>query len=88
MDTVFVESVMVSVTLKDARRRLGELVRAVERGETVVLTRRGRAVACLAPIEPEQANRLPDLAAFRASVDVNGPPLSEVVIEARRAARY
>ncbi len=79
---------MTPVNLKEARRRLSELVKAVESGETVVLTRRGRKVACLTPFESGTSEPFPDLAAFRASIDVKGKPLSEVVIEARQEARY
>jgi prevent-host-death family protein len=79
---------MDSINLKEARRRLGDLVRAAEDGETVVITRRGRRVARLVPIERERHGRLPDLTAFRASVKVKGKPLSKVVTESRRKARY
>ncbi|MDY0168000.1 MAG: type II toxin-antitoxin system prevent-host-death family antitoxin [Thermoguttaceae bacterium] len=79
---------MDPVNLKEARRRLGDLVRAAESGESVTITRRGREVARLVPIEPKRAKRPPDLAAFRASIEVRGRPLSEVVIEARQEARY
>ncbi len=79
---------MDSVNLKEARRRLSDLVKAAESGESVVITRRGREVARLVPLEPKRPKRLPDLAAFRASIEVRGKPLSDVVIEARQEARY
>ncbi len=79
---------MDSVNLKEVRRRLSELVKAVECGETVVITRRGREVARLMPVESKRPDRLSEIAAFRASIAVQGKPLSEVVIEARREARY
>ena len=79
---------MESVNLKEARRRLGELVKVAEGGETVVITRRGREVARLVLAEPPQPKRIPDLAAFRASIEVQGKPLSEIVLDARREARY
>jgi prevent-host-death family protein len=79
---------MTTVNLKEARRRLGELVTAAEHGETVVLTRRGRTVARLVPPDQKDPKGLPDLAAFRASIKVKGKPLSQVVIDNRRKARY
>ena len=44
---------MRAISLKEARKHLGDLVRAAERGESIVITRRGRGVARLVadPIE-------------------------------------
>lgn len=42
---------MLSVT--DARRRLTEVVGRAERGERVILTRRGRPVAAIVAVDPE-----------------------------------
>lgn len=79
---------MTTVTLKEARKRLGELVRAAERGQPVVLTRRGKKVARLEPVGKGARQPLPSLADFRASITVRGKPLSETLIAARREARY
>ena len=45
----------------EAKNRLSELLRAAEAGRPVVITRRGRAVARLVPIEDD---RVTDLAAL------------------------
>jgi prevent-host-death family protein len=79
---------MDTVNLKEARNRLGALVEAARRGESVVITRRGRKVARLVPVEDRPDTLLPDFAAVRAGVKVKGKPLSQVVIEQRRKARY
>jgi prevent-host-death family protein len=39
----------MDVSIADAKNRLPELIRAVEGGETVVITRHGKPVAQLAP---------------------------------------
>jgi antitoxin (DNA-binding transcriptional repressor) of toxin-antitoxin stability system len=39
----------IHVSIKDAKNRLSELVRSVEKGERVVVTRRGEAVAEIGP---------------------------------------
>jgi len=39
----------MDVSIADAKNRLPELIRAVERGETIVITRHGKPVAQLAP---------------------------------------
>lgn len=41
----------IHVSIKDAKNRLSQLVRCVEKGEHVVLTRRGEVVAELKPPE-------------------------------------
>ena len=80
---------MVPINLKEARRRLSDLVRAAEHGETVTITRRGKVVARLVPPETQPAaKKAPDLTEFRASLRVKGKPMSQVVIDMRREARY
>lgn len=43
---------MTTVGVHEAKTRLSELLRAVEAGEEVVVTRGGEAVARIVPIEP------------------------------------
>lgn len=77
---------MVSVTLVQAKARLSELLDKVETGDAVVITRRGRPIARLSPVEPaKQAVR--SLAAFRA--DRPGWRVASAVLlrEARDEAR-
>lgn len=45
----------MDVSIVEAKNRLTQLIRAAERGETVVITRHGKAVAQLAP--PPAARR-------------------------------
>ena len=44
------------VSLSEAQERLPELLREVERGDTLAITRNGKQVARLAPPEPNGAN--------------------------------
>jgi prevent-host-death family protein len=78
---------MKPVSLKDARKRLGDLVRAAERGESVVITRRGKEVARLVPVEARTAPGFPDLSEFRNSLAITGQPMSETIIELRGEER-
>lgn len=41
---------MITVGMTEVRRSLSRLIDAVERGETVVITRRGHPVATLSPV--------------------------------------
>ena len=52
----------MQVSTREARKQLSRLIKAVERGERVEITRRGRIVAQLAP-----PNRQPDAAHARAA---------------------
>ena len=79
---------MGTINLKEARRRLGDLVNAAERGESTVITRRGRKVARIVPLDRKPRRGLPDLTEFRASLKVKGKLLSEIVIDSRKKARY
>ena len=79
---------MNRVNIREARRRLSDIVDAAERGLSTVITRRGRQVARIEPIRPAKGKPLPDLTEFRASVKVKGKPMSEVVTDRRREARY
>jgi prevent-host-death family protein len=79
---------MDSVSVREARRRLSEIVAAAEQGQSVVITRRGRRVARVGPAGPVKAKGLPDLTEFRRCLTVRGKPLSKTVIEARRRERF
>lgn len=58
---------MVTVNLAQAKARLSELIDEVEKGEGVVITRHGKPVARLSPIE-QPKKPLRSLAALRASM--------------------
>jgi prevent-host-death family protein len=79
---------MGTVNLKQARERLGDLVDAAGRGESTLITRRGKRAARIVPAEDAQQHRLPDLAKFRASVTIKGAKMSKTVIAQRRKGRY
>ena len=44
------------VSLSEAQERLPELLREIERGDTLAITRNGKQVALLTPPEPNGAN--------------------------------
>ena len=44
----------MDVSIAEAKNRLPELIRAVENGEKIVITRHGKAVAQIAPPPPER----------------------------------
>ena len=79
---------MGTINLKDARRRLSELVSAAENGESTVITRRGKQVARLVPPKQAKQKGFPDLTEFRNSIKLKGKPMSETVIQMRRGERF
>jgi prevent-host-death family protein len=68
------------VALRDANQQFAKYVRAVEAGESFVITRRGKPVARLGPIEPgkrtltpeQQAARQRALERMRRGIDMGG----------------
>jgi prevent-host-death family protein len=70
------------VALRDANQQFARYVRAVEAGETFVITRRGKPVARLVPIEPgkrvltleQQAARARALERMQRGIDLGERP--------------
>jgi prevent-host-death family protein len=79
---------METLNIRDARQHLSEIVDAAERGESVVITRRGQKVACVGPVGPAADGGLPDLSKFRAEIQTKGKSLSASLVDARQQERY
>ena len=62
---------MIEVNAKKARGELSSLLKRVEEGEEVVISRRGRKVAKMVSLR-EGPRRLPSLKGFRAGVRISG----------------
>ncbi len=78
---------MQTVNVKEARRRISELLDEARDGAVIAITRRGRVVARLVPPEPSARARLPDMIDFRSTIAVRGAPTSEIVGEMRDEER-
>jgi prevent-host-death family protein len=77
----------VEISAKEARARLSDLLKKAEKGEEILLVKRGRKIARLIPFKNVQ-KRLPSLKEFRNSIRVKGQPLSVTVIKDRGDERY
>lgn len=64
---------MSTTSVRDARKHLSSLLDQVERGEEVVISRRGKAVARLGPAENNKPVRFTSRAELRDSL----PPMHE-----------
>jgi prevent-host-death family protein len=76
---------MANISVRTAREKLPQLLDRVEKGEEVVVTRRGKAVARMVAVVREP-RRLPSLAEFRESIGRKGTP-SVRLVRAERDAR-
>ncbi len=71
-----------SVTLRHMQHHLSDVLRHVDQGNEVIVTRRGRAVARLVPMSPAGTRaKWPDFAARVARV--KGAPLSATILAER-----
>jgi len=77
---------MIEVSAKKARGEWSSLLKRVENGEEVVISRRGRKVARMVSLQ-ESPKRLPSLKAFRSRIRISGEPLSRTVVLSREEER-
>jgi prevent-host-death family protein len=77
----------VEINAKEARGKLSSLLKKVEKGDEIVVVRRGKQVARLIPFQRKEKH-LPQLRTFRASIRIKGKPLSATVSHSREGARY
>jgi len=77
----------MEISAKEARVRLSDLLKRAEKGEEILLFRRGKKVARLVPVKIVQKT-LPSLKEFRASIRIKGQPLSVAVLKNREEERF
>jgi prevent-host-death family protein len=77
----------VEINAKEARAKLSSLLKKVEKGDEIVVVRRGKQVARLIPFQRKEKH-LPQLREFRASIKIKGKPLSAIISHSREEARY
>jgi prevent-host-death family protein len=75
-------STSTTVSVAQAKSRFAALVSRAEAGETIVVTRSGRAVACLGPLPRRQPINYGELGGLFLSDDLNIP--EEVVRDFER----
>jgi prevent-host-death family protein len=80
---------MNEVALFEAKNRLSELIDRVLAGEVITITRRGKAVARLAPADDEAGQRaaaqaIAEVRAVRSGVSLRGLKSRDLMREGRR----
>ena len=76
---------MTTVSSYEAKTHLPRLIRAAERGETVIITRHGKPVAKLGPVQDRQ---LADMAEAKARLEALRRRLPRIPLEELLAARH
>ena len=77
----------MEINAKEVRGKLSSLLKQVEKGDEIVVLRRGKQVARLVPFQRKE-KRLPNLREFRASIKVRGERLSVTILRGREEERY
>ena len=77
----------MEVNVKEARAKISYLLDRTQKGEEVVIVRRGKRVARLVAVG-DTDKRLPDLRTFRNSISLKSEALSGAVIQGRSEERY
>jgi prevent-host-death family protein len=77
----------VEVSVAEAKAKLSELLKRVEAGEHVTITRRGKSVAVLSPAA-RAYKPLPSRAEFRESIGRTGKSALAELLKMRDEARY
>jgi len=75
---------MKTVSVREAREQISSLLDAVNAGENVVITRRGKPVAKLVTIDSEDSkNRFPDRTMFRNQLSSSRKTSEKLIREMR-----
>jgi prevent-host-death family protein len=78
---------MVEINVKEARSNLSSILDRVEKGEEIILTRRGKRVARISNLDNKPAP-LKSLKQLRNKIRVKGKSLSQTVTDQRDEERY
>ena len=78
---------MLEINVKEARSNLSNILDRVEKGEEIIITRRGKRVARISNIV-NIPTPLKSLKQFRNKIRIKGKSLSQTVINQREEERY
>ncbi len=78
---------MLEINVKEARSNLSAILDRVEKGEEIVVIRRGKRIARISNID-SKLSPLKSLKRFRDKINVKGTSLSQTVIDQREKERF
>ncbi len=73
---------MMTATVGEIRKNFSRVLKSINTGEKITITKRGVPVACLTALSPEDKIEWPDF--YNEAVELKGQPLSDIVIECRK----
>ncbi|MBI5379707.1 MAG: type II toxin-antitoxin system prevent-host-death family antitoxin [Nitrospirae bacterium] len=79
---------MIKTGIKEARRNLTGFLNKVQKGEEVIITKRGEAIAKISPFRKRLKRKLVSHKALREAIESKGKPLSRIVAELRERERF
>ena len=74
---------MIKTGIREARRRFSEYINKVQKGEEIIITKRGEPIAKLVSIQKRKCNKLKSHKELRNSIKRMGKPLSKILLESR-----
>jgi prevent-host-death family protein len=78
---------MLEINVKEVRSNLSSILDKVEKGEDIVITRRGKRVAKISNLD-DNPIPLRSLMKFRENIQIKGSSLSQTVVSQREEERY
>jgi prevent-host-death family protein len=79
---------MSTIDINQVQSKIAEMLEAVERGETLEITRQGKAIAVLEPASGVSQPQLPSMAEFRAGLKIDLDSTSNSVLDMRDQERF
>lgn len=79
---------MTTTNVREARKQLSNLLDQVERGEDVVISRRGKPVARLVSAQEAEPVHFPSRAALRQAIPPAGESAAQIVRALRDSERF
>ena len=78
---------MRTLSVKEVRKQLSEVIRDAEAGDPTIITRYGTPIAQITSVRKKRP-KFPDMSVFRASIKVRGKTLTDTLREMRDEERY
>jgi prevent-host-death family protein len=72
---------MKTATVGEVQKNFGRLIREINAGEEITITKRGKPIAKLTALGPKNDVDWPDF--YNEAIELKGKPVSEIVIEDR-----
>jgi prevent-host-death family protein len=72
---------MKTATVGEIQKNLARVLREIQAGEEIIITKRGKAVARIIAIGPKKNIEWPDF--FAEAIEIKGKSVSRIVIEGR-----